>query len=219
MSNKLAGSSEKSAVPVVYPVFAGKTGTEHGQERQRAYTAGHAAGYTAGIRRAAQENELLRNRLEADHAALTAGIRESAAAQFASLRAAAAAFSSASLPVLADAEQTLLECALALAGAVLGQELDDFGSSSRTALTRALAGSGPTAPVRVRMNPFDVASLEAASREAASLERTAPVLPELVADSSLSRGDAVAEFEDGFLDARISTALARAQNELQRLNA
>lgn len=219
MSSRLAGRLSESAVPVVFPVVPGAAGSENGQERQRGYTAGHAAGYTAGLRHAAVENELLRDRLEADHAALADGLQAASTAQLAAMRAARDAFSRAPLPLLADAEQTLFECSLALAGAVLGRELDDAGSSSRAALARAalaraLAGSGSGAPVRVRMNPLDVAALEAASREASVPEAASRTVPDLAADPSLARGDAVAEFQDGFLDARIMAALDRARREL-----
>jgi flagellar assembly protein FliH len=38
---------------------------------------------------------------------------------------------------------------------------------------------------------------------------------ELVADPQLARGDAVAELADGYLDARLSTALARVRRVLE----
>ena len=62
-------------------------------------------------------------------------------------------------------------------------------------------------PVAVRLHPEDLRALG-----------PDPELPEgarLVADPSLSRGDAVADLPDGWLDARIGTALERARTALE----
>lgn len=56
----------------------------------------------------------------------------------------------------------------------------------------------------VRLHPADVAVLKAVGMsEAAGVD--------LVPDASLARGDAMAQYPDGWLDARIGTALARAR--------
>lgn len=201
-------------MPVVFPVVPGATGMDAALHRERGYTAGHAAGYTAGLRLAAEEAEQLRRRLEAGHAALADELRGAATAQRSAMQAAGTAFSVAALPLLADSEQTLFECAIALAEAILGHELDDAEPSSRTALTRTLAGSGAAMPARVRMNPLDAAALDSDALETVMLGASTLAGPNIVADPSLARGDAVAEFPDGFLDARISSALDRARREL-----
>jgi len=59
----------------------------------------------------------------------------------------------------------------------------------------------------VRLNPSDLAALDPSTIEAAGVA--------LAADPSLARGDAVTEFSNGFLDARISTALARARAAIE----
>ncbi len=70
-------------------------------------------------------------------------------------------------------------------------------------MTRALARADSTTVRVVRMNPVDLAGLD---------EDTIAATGVLFApDDSLDRGDAVTEFEVGYLDARISTALARAK--------
>ena len=56
------------------------------------------------------------------------------------------------------------------------------------------------------MNPVDVFQLDNASRTATMVE--------IVPDATIARGDAVADFSDGYLDARIQTALARARSAL-----
>ena len=64
-------------------------------------------------------------------------------------------------------------------------------------------------PVRVRLHPADCAAIEALGPNSALPERV-----DLVPDPRLERGDAVTEYDDGALDARISTALDRARRAL-----
>jgi flagellar assembly protein FliH len=59
----------------------------------------------------------------------------------------------------------------------------------------------------VRLHPADIAVLKAAG-----LPQGTGV--ELVPDPSLARGDAMAEYPQGWLDARLGTALARARSAL-----
>lgn len=61
--------------------------------------------------------------------------------------------------------------------------------------------------VAVRLHPDDVHLLAQAGVED----------PVLLADATLGRGDAVADLEHGFLDARIGTAVARARAGLAAL--
>ncbi|TFC87165.1 FliH/SctL family protein, partial [Cryobacterium sp. TMT3-29-2] len=130
------------------------------------------------------------------------------------LAAAAAALHARTVPVVQDAEDTLVTTALELAEAILCHSLGDADASARAALGRALAsgesiGTGALGTVRphsVRMNPDDLALIDLVTREDAGVDFTA--------DSGLARGDAIAEFPDGFLDARIGTALARAKAAL-----
>ncbi|NKX49982.1 hypothetical protein HER39_05200 [Arthrobacter deserti] len=110
-------------------------------------------------------------------------------------------------PVLADAQDTLVAAAMELAEAILGWELADGERSARAALSRALAGVDASAVQTVRMNPADLTVLDPEVRRQAGVR--------FVPDSSLARGDAVTEFEDGYLDARIGSALARARAALQ----
>jgi len=175
----------------------------------RAQAQGHALGYADGMRRAGAETEAFRARLEAEHATVQDALKARVGAEIAALAAARAAVSERTAPVLADAERTLFECALSLAEAVLGRELSDGGASARAALARALSGPLESQPLRVRMNPLDAQAVGAQL-----LKAGAPGVVDVVADQSLSRGDAVADFPDGFLDARVSSALERARTSL-----
>lgn len=174
---------------------------DHGDDRSRAR--GHAAGYAAGLRAAAQEVAARAARLEAEHAAAVSHGQARVDHAVAVLGAAAAALDERTVPVLRDAENTLVTTALDLAEAIIGHELDDAENSARFALGRALDHSTAAQPHSVRMNPDDLAVLDPATRAQAGVD--------FAADPTLARGDAITEFPDGFLDARIGTALARAK--------
>ena len=171
-------------------------------ERDRA--AGHAAGYAAGVRAAGVAAAAVAAEQAAEHAAV---LRHSEAKSDRAVRllaAAAAALDNRTVPVLREAEETLVRTALDLAEAVLGAELSQGEISARRALERAL-GQGEHAETHtVHMHPDDLAVL------GLSTQNIPGVL--FVADPSLARGDAVTRFADGFLDARIGTAFARVKN-------
>lgn len=217
-------STDASHARVVFPQV-GLDG--RGDVQDRGYIQGHAAGYAAGLRAAAAEQEQLTLRLQSEHNAAMASARRQTDDALAVLGAAAAAFRQRFQLVLQDAEEVLAASALDLAEAVLGHELndDDGGRGARAALRRALpAGTldnaapgagGPGAPSQggapaaVRLHPVDIAVLKAAGlAEGAGVE--------LVPDSSLERGDAMAQYPEGWLDARLGTALARARATLLR---
>jgi len=181
---------------------------DEAQERafEQAKVRGHAAGYTAGMREGA---EMMRERqlaLEQDHAAMMADGRARVQQAVAALAAATRALEERAAPVLAAAQNTLAAAAMELAEAILGHELSDGDASARSALTRALAGVDASRVHTVRMNPADLTMLAPETRSHAGVNFSP--------DSSLAQGDAVTEFADGFLDARIGTALDRAKAAL-----
>lgn len=171
-----------------------------------AYSHGHTAGYTAGIRMAATEADKRRGEMESEHAAALdhAVVRTDQA--LATLGAAARALELSYLPVLTSAQDALAYAALDLAEAILGHELSDSENSARAALTRALAVPASSGTRTVRLNPSDLAVLIEDSLTAAGVI--------FVADETVARGDAFTEFETGYLDARIATALERAREAL-----
>ena len=203
-------SSSAQSMPfsaVTFPSLRGERGS--GDESARAR--GHAAGYTAGLRAATAEVDARIARHDAEHAAAMLHQQTRVDRAVALLESAAAALHQRTLPVLQDAEDTLVATAVELAEAILGHELGDTETSARAALSRALipgadavAGSGR--PQAVRMHPADLALIDQVTRQDAGVE--------FIADVGLARGDAIAEFPDGFLDARIGTALARAKAAL-----
>jgi flagellar assembly protein FliH len=203
---------------VVFPAVE-QSGLSESQDR--GYVQGHAAGYAAGLRAAAAAQALLTRQLHAEHEAAMASGREAANQAVALLATAAAAFQQRFNLVLQDAETVLAASALDLAEAVLSYELDDGDRTARAALQRALSGGAATAGdsaggmvtggapevAAVRLHPADIAVL-------AESGITQGIGVALVPDSSLARGDAMAQYPQGWLDARLGTALARARTAL-----
>jgi flagellar assembly protein FliH len=164
---------------------------------------GHAAGYAAGLRAAADDTAALRAGLLAEHDRLEQARQAHVEGAIAVLTAAARALNAVALPVVADSEDVLVASALELAEAIVGRELSDDEAAARAALARVMAQPINSVVPLVRMNPDDLALL--ADEVLAHRDVT------FVPDPQLHRGDAIAEFPDGFLDARIGTALERAK--------
>ena len=176
-------------------------GPGHGVEQARA--AGWAAGWAAGTRAAADAARTQRATHEAEHRAAEAAREAQVTAALAVLRRAADAAAARVVPVLDAAAASLDEGAVLLAEAVLGAELADDEDRARAALARALSLPSDVGVHTVRLHPADLAVL-------AAVQVDLPTGVELVADARLHPGDAVSELPDGFVDARIRTALDRA---------
>ncbi|TFD87307.1 hypothetical protein E3T61_15975 [Cryobacterium lactosi] len=205
---------------LVFPTLA-DAGESRGQGEDRArierqwQARGHAAGYTEGLRAAAAAVDARVAGLEAEHAELMRATDEQHDRTLVGLNAAVRALEARTVPVLHDVEDTLLEAAIDLAEAIIGHTLADETAAVRAALGRTIADGpapaagrsiSPTATHTVRLNPHDLAALDITAVAEAGVT--------LVADASLSRGDAVSEFPDGYLDARIGSALQRARAAL-----
>jgi flagellar assembly protein FliH len=114
---------------------------------------------------------------------------------------------------LDEIQDVLAASALELAEAILGYEIAQGGNTARAALQRALSSRTPGGSTgvenvtAVRLHPADIAALKANGVV------DAPGV-ELTADPTLNPGDAVAEYPDGWIDARIGTAVARARHAL-----
>jgi len=181
--------------------------TDPGVESARA--AGWAAGWAAGSRAAAEAASAQRRTL--DDVQRSSELLRSARSETALvlLRRAVESVSRQLVPVLAQAADALDDGAVTLAEAVLGRELSDSDDGARLALARALSLPPEVGVQTVRLHPLDLQVLIAAG-----VMDELPAGLELVADRNLTPGDAVAEFPDGFLDARIGTAVERARRAL-----
>ncbi|MFC8923856.1 FliH/SctL family protein [Cellulosimicrobium sp. NPDC057127] len=164
---------------------------------------GYAAGYAAGARAAQQDAARARAELEAEHARRVAEQAARTERALAVLREAARALGERTVPVVAEAQDATVRGALDLAESIVGFQLADRSRAAQAALERVTA-SAEGAVVAVRLHPDDV-DLLAETGVADAL---------LVPDPALRRGDAVADLEHGFLDARVRTAVERARAAL-----
>ncbi|WP_454050983.1 FliH/SctL family protein [Cellulomonas sp. Marseille-Q8402] len=196
--------------------YAGTT-TADVSRRAEGFAAGYAAGYAAGAREAARAAQAESVRVQRERAEADARRATEHADALAVLAAAARAAADRSAPVLAAAEATLHAAGLDLAAAVLGTELADAPTAARAALRRVREQDPAREVHTVRLHPRDLAAVRAAL--AADVPDVLAGLPdltgvELVADPALAPGDAVGEFPEGYLDARIGAALDRARTAL-----
>lgn len=173
----------------------------------QARAAGYAIGWAEGRRAADEETQRLREELSTQaREALDAQAVASANA----LRAVAAAASrleERTARIAADLEAQLVEAAFALAEALVGHELAASTDPGRDALRRALALAPQGRPALVRLHPDDAATMSGSS----TVDGRDVVV---VADASLSRGDAIVDCDSTNIDARIDAALRRAREAL-----
>lgn len=182
----------------------GTSSTASLEERARAR--GHAAGYTDGLRAAQADIDRRIAQLSEEHAAAVRAADERAENAIAVIASAAQSLNDRTVPVLAESHAALAAAAVELAEAILGYELRDEERSARAALERAIDVTELHEVRTVRLHPDDLALLDHGLRALVGVN--------LVGDPSLARGDAVTEFPDGYLDARLSTALERAKAAL-----
>ena len=174
---------------------------------QAGYTEGHAAGYAAGVRAAAKEQRRWRDRMAAEQAASLAAGQQDLDRAVRALAVARTDFALRNVRALEDAEEVLARTALELAEAILGYELAEGTRTARAALARALSANDDATVLAIRLNPADIDVL---AKEGQDLPAGLP----LIADQSLSRGDARVEYQQGWLDAGLGSALSRARAAL-----
>lgn len=179
--------------------------------QESARVSGYAAGFAAGSRASAEATRMLHERLRSEAAAAAAARDAEHRAAMIALQRATQAANARVLPVLDDARDLLHGLAFDLARAVVGQELTDSETSARAALRRALAAPHDVRVQTVRLHPSDIDALRGSGADEVDGI-------ELVADPSLSPGDAVSTFEGGFFDARIRSAFDRALLALETVS-
>ena len=172
----------------------------------RGVAQGHAAGYAAGLRAAAAEIAERDARREAEHAVALRAAEDRTERALIALAAATRALDERALPLVSEAEESIVTLAVQLAEALVGQELSVAEVAARLAVERVLTMAAPDSVRAVRLNPGDLAALDDNLRRRSRLT--------FVADPSVASGDAVADLDDGFLDARISTAMTRVREAL-----
>lgn len=169
---------------------------------------GYAAGYAEGARAAAHEYELRQAELEASAAASADEARAVLDRQNRLLEWVIDALDMRVTPVVEQAQRSLAEAAFDLAEALVGIELSRAETSARSVVERVLGAVDASDVVtRVRVNPAEAALVVAQLGARAQLT--------IVADPRVTAGDAIAELPDGFIDARIRTALHNARQALE----
>ncbi|MFF1876461.1 FliH/SctL family protein [Leifsonia sp. NPDC058230] len=188
---------------VPLPVLAETEQSQAASETAR--SRGFAAGYADGLRAAALEQAAWADAAEAERVLESEAAAVRVAHVAATLRTAAVDLTECTVPVLAEAEQALLAAAFELAEAVIGSAQSDRLAAARAAVARVLDSEVAGEVGVVRLSPGD-------------LEVLAPLVSDgevrFVGDPALAPGDAIGELPDGWLDARIRTALDRAREAL-----
>ena len=180
---------------------------------EAARSAGYAEGWAQGRRDAvAAETEALQ-RAEASRQQLERALAAQTQQACDALWAAVSQLEAITAPVLEDGADVVLDAAVQLAEAVLGVELSVLDDAGALALRRALAPLPDDGRVVVRLNPDDLQVLRAAGESSGRADGTQRLEDhdvELVADSGLRRGEAVADQGAARVDARLGAALRRA---------
>src|SRR5690606_39608307 len=160
----------------------------------------------AGLRAAADEIAAEEARREAQLAEALAEGEARVNTALAILTAASEALERRTLPVLAEAQDAIAATSIELAEAILARELNDSETSAASALHRALAEIDLDLVQVVRLHPEDLKFLDCQGKLTPGVT--------FEADATLARGDAVTEFEEGYLDARVASAMARARRAI-----
>jgi flagellar assembly protein FliH len=180
---------------------------------EAARSAGYAEGWAQGRRDAVAAQTEQLQRADASRQQLERALAVEAQQAFDALWSAVSQLEAITAPVLEDGADVVLDAAIRLAEAVLGAELSVLDDAASLALRRALAPLPDDGRVVVRLNPQDLQVLRAAVQTADGASRTQRLEDhdvELVADSGLRRGEAVADQGAARVDARFGAALRRA---------
>lgn len=177
----------------------------HRRAAQAASTSGYAAGHAEGLRAAADAARAERQEREQRNAEHLKAQQQHLTTALDALARATAELQSRSIDIAEATADRLLDLAVDLAEAIVGRRLSDARELAIAAVDRALATADRAEVIAVRVHPDDLRTLENAESSAAMAVR-------LIADEHLDRGDAVADLEHGWIDARISTAFQRARS-------
>lgn len=181
--------------------------TDQKSSQAYGYAKGFSSGWAAGQKRANREAQQERQVIS-EQARLAEEARSEAYVDaMDEIQAIADAVASRDNLVIDEMKSALMESAVTLAEALLGVELSEAETGAKAALKRALSMNDPKEIVSVHLNPQDVVTLH-------NLGVESPV--ELVPDKELDPGDAVAYMPEGLLDARLSSAIRRAREALER---
>jgi len=174
-----------------------------GAARAQGYAVGWAEGRRAAEAEARIEAEAVAEQVQradaaraAEHSAAVAALREAATLLMDFAGEAREAVAAQAVELATELTETILGCTLAAT--------DDTGA---LAVRRAVTASGNEPLTRLWLNPADLPSDSVAALREAGVQ--------VLADASLSRGDALAELDDHVLDLRVATAMERVRVALR----
>ena len=170
---------------------------------------GHATGYAQGLAVAAAEAAEVARQRECEAQVTAAAQRTQFAEALDLLSSVTAALQAREAVAVAEVEQTVVDLALDLAGAVLQRELAVAHDPGGEALTRALRLAPDGTPVVARLNPQDLDLLQ----DVAALPGGRDL--QLVADPTVGRGGCVVDTAGRRIDAQIGSALERVAQVLR----
>ncbi|GAB2518224.1 FliH/SctL family protein [Paramicrobacterium agarici] len=191
-------------------VFPRITGAATARDVERARARGYAAGHAEGVRAAATVAAEQRARIDAENEANRAEQARSIETALSILEESALALSRRHGELLVAAQSLLERLAVELAEAVVARELSSHEASARNALHRALSVVDADDITAVRLNPLDADILRRLHVDDAT---TVTLVPDL----SLAPGDAVADLDDGAVNAHLSDAFERARSALSEV--
>lgn len=199
--------STDAFAPAAFPRLLGRDSeAERRQARLRGYSEGHAEGFRTGKAEADAAAALAAEQRAVEDAEARAQL----ASALSSLHATAAALTARTGTLVDATEHQVSARAIELAEAILAEVLSDREFAATSALRRALAAHSSQPPAEVRLSPADLRTLE---------EKDAvPTGILIVADDTLSPGDATAEVAEGIVDARIGAAVQRARRALDEVS-
>lgn len=175
---------------------------------EKARVRGYADGFAEGRRRAEEELAHARAALEVRTAQRDTDAREALRTALAALEAVRSDLHGRLAGLVAADAERVEELAIDLAEAILDVELSDAARSAAHAVRRAVAEAPVSTWVRVHLSDRDARTL----RDGGS-----PALTQLevVVSTDVDAGGAVVELADARVDARISSAFARAREALR----
>jgi len=187
-------SETLAARPHLFPRIDGA-----GEHTARGYAEGYAAGLRAAVPESTRRETERTAHAEARQAVDSAAIISALAA----LDHATSAWSARATQHRDEVWASLAATSIELAAVILGSAVLDVEAAARAAIERVLAHEEADTLTRVRVNPLDLATVTE------HLSATQGEAVPLIGDARIARGDALGDFVDGELDARLTTALDR----------
>jgi flagellar assembly protein FliH len=188
-----------------------------GAAREAARSAGYAAGWAQGQQAARESAMAMRDEAELAVQASHLARAEALSRAIGAIAEAAAGLERRGVTAATEIEDLIIRSAVDLAEALLGRELSDAGGRALDAVRRALSLAPSGVAITVRLHPEDHDTLVGTDTDAAHpggevVIGGRPI--RVIADASLSPGDAMADYAATTIDASLTAAMARVREVL-----